>query len=115
MTNPLSLLTDLIPPAYRRYLYAPTAAALFAYSLWQASAGDVKSFLVALGSALVATLATANTPASKPEVEEAAVELIQDEPEVVAEGLAEGLAEALAADALEVGDDGRFDGHQPTA
>ena len=104
MTNPLSLLTDLIPPAYRRYLYALTAAALFVYSLWQVSSGDVKSFLVALGSALVATLATANTPASAAEVEEAAVELIQDQPEVVAEALDDTLSE----------DEARYaDGHQP--
>ena len=87
MTNPLSLLTDLIPPAYRRYLYALTAAALFVYSIWQATSGDIKSFLVALGSALVATLATANTPASPAAVKEAAVELIEDEPELVADAL----------------------------
>lgn len=95
--NPLSLLTDLMPPKARRYVYAVAAAALFIYGLWEVSAGDVRSFGVALGSALVASLAAANTPAPKAEVREAAVNLVQDEPEVVAEALA---AEDAAQDDL---------------
>lgn len=106
MTNPLSLLTDLIPTEYRRYLYALTAGALFVYSLWEVSNGDVKSFLIALGSALVATLATANTPASKAEVTEAAVELIEDEPQVVADAV-----EAYGGDVLDEEYGNHLDGH----
>lgn len=86
--NPLSLLTDLLPATARKYVYALAAAALFIYGLWEVSAGDLRSFFVALGSALVASLAAANTPAPKAEVREAAVDLVQDEPEVVAEALA---------------------------
>ena len=87
--NPLSLLADLIPAEARKYVYAIAAAALFVYSLWEVSNGDIKSFLIALGSSLVATLATANTPASPAEVTEAAVDLVENEPEVVAEALAD--------------------------
>ena len=76
--NPLTLLADLIPPVARKYVYAVAAAALFVYSLWEVSGGDVKAFAIALGSSLVAALAAANTPAAPAEVEEAAVELIEE-------------------------------------
>lgn len=87
--NPLSLLADVIPAKARMYVYALAATALFVYSLWEVSGGDVRSFLIALGSALVAALAAANTPAPAAEVRAAAVDLVQDEPEVVADALAE--------------------------
>jgi hypothetical protein len=77
--NPLSLLTDLLPAKARKYVYAIAAAALFVYGLWEVSAGDVRSFVVSVVSALVATLAAANTPASRPEVKEAAEELIVED------------------------------------
>lgn len=77
--NPLALLADLIPAKARKYVYALAAAALFVYSLWEVSAGDLRSFFVALGSSLVSALAAANTPASPAEVEEAAEELVEDE------------------------------------
>lgn len=76
--NPLSLLADVIPAHARKYVYALAATALFVYGLWEVSAGDLRSFLVSLGSALVAALAAANTPASQHEVAEAAVEMIED-------------------------------------
>lgn len=57
LSNPL---TELIPAQYRRYVYLVAAAALFIYGLWEVSAGDIKSFLVALGSALVSGLAASN-------------------------------------------------------
>ena len=103
--NPLTLLADLIPPVARKYVYALTAAALFIYSLWEVSNGDVKSFLIALGSALVATLATANTPASPAEVKEAAVELVEEDPEAV--------LEEAGYDVDPDADDTRYDGHAP--
>lgn len=74
--NPLSLLADVIPAKARKYVYAVVATALFVYSLWEVSGGDVKSFLIALGSAAVTALAAANTPAAPAEVAEAAVEMI---------------------------------------
>lgn len=87
--NPLSLLADVIPAKARKYVYALVATALFVYSLWEVSGGDIKSFLIALGSSLVTALAAANTPASTAEVTDAAVDLVKDEPEVVAEALAD--------------------------
>jgi hypothetical protein len=85
--NPLSLLADVIPARARKYVYAVVATALFVYSIWEASNGDLRTFGVSLGSALVAALAAANTPAPQAEVVEAAVDLVKDEPEVVAEAL----------------------------
>jgi hypothetical protein len=76
--NPLSLLADVIPAKARKYVYAVVATALFVYSLWEVSGGDIKSFLIALGSAAVTALAAANTPAAPAEVAEAAVEMIED-------------------------------------
>ena len=87
--NPLSLLADVIPAAARKYVYALAAAALFVYSLWEVAGGDLRTFFVSLGSALVAALAAANTPASPAEVTEAAVELVEEDLEVVAEAIDE--------------------------
>lgn len=57
-TNPL---TELIPAAYRKYVYLVAAAALLVYGLWEASAGDVRTFVVSVVSALVSGLAASNT------------------------------------------------------
>ena len=55
--NPL---TDIIPAAARKYVYLIAAAALFVYGIWQASAGDIRAFVIALVSALVSGLAASN-------------------------------------------------------
>lgn len=62
-TNPL---TELIPAQYRRYVYLVAAAALLVYGLYEASGGDIRTFVVALVSSLVSGLAASNTDGSKP-------------------------------------------------
>lgn len=57
-SNPL---TELIPAAYRRYVYVVAAAAVFLYGIWQAVDGDYKAFAIAVASALVPALAASNT------------------------------------------------------
>lgn len=57
-SNPLA---DIIPSAARKYVYLAAAAALFIYSLWEASNGDIRTFVISLVSALVASLAASNT------------------------------------------------------
>ena len=93
--NPLSLLADVIPAKARKYVYAIVATALFVYGLWEVAAGDVKSFLIALGTAAVTALAAANTPAAPAEVAEKAVELIEEHDPVLAAEVAgdEGVAD----------------------
>ena len=59
--NPL---TDIIPAAARKYVYLIAAAALFIYGIWQASAGDIRAFVIALVSALVSGLAASNVSAT---------------------------------------------------
>lgn len=63
-TNPL---TDLIPAQYRKLVYVVAAAALFVYGLYVVADGDIKAFVIALVSALVAGLAASNT--SEPELD----------------------------------------------
>lgn len=100
--NPLALLADVIPAKARKYVYAIVATALFVYSLWEVSGGDVKSFGIALGSALVTALAAANTPAAPAEVAEKAVELIEEHDPVLAAEVAEDEG---------VDPEARYDGH----
>lgn len=57
-TNPL---TELIPARHRKYVYLVAAAALLVYGLWEASAGDIRTFVVSVVSALVSGLAASNT------------------------------------------------------
>jgi len=76
MNNPLA---DLIPARYRRYVYAVAALAALVYGVYQASGGDWKEFVAALFATLIPLLAASNTPASRPEIEEAAEELVEDE------------------------------------
>lgn len=66
-TNPL---TELIPAAYRKYVYLVAAAALLVYGLWEASAGDVRTFVVSVVSALVSGLAASNTDTGSGETPE---------------------------------------------
>jgi hypothetical protein len=54
-------LVDLIPAKARKYVYAVLSAAVAVYGLWQASLGDWTQFAVALVTALVGLMATANT------------------------------------------------------
>lgn len=61
VSNPL---TELIPATYRKYVYLVAAAALFVYGLWEVAAGDIRTFVVSLVSALVSGLAASNTHAS---------------------------------------------------
>lgn len=100
MTNPLA---EVIPAKYRRYVYLVAAALLFGYALWEVAAGDIRTFIVSIVSSLVSGLAASNTPASRVEVTEAAVELVEDEPQVV--------QDALDAEDAERGQ--FFDGHSP--
>lgn len=58
VSNPL---TELIPAAYRKYVYLVAAAALFLYGLWEVAAGDIRTFVISLVSALVSGLAASNT------------------------------------------------------
>lgn len=76
VTNPL---TELIPPTARKYVYGLAVLAALVLATWQASQGDWAVFTGALLAALVPALAASNTPASKPEIEEAAVDLLEDE------------------------------------
>lgn len=66
-SNPL---TEVIPAAYRRYVYLVAAAALFIYGLYEVSNGDVRTFVVSLVSALVSGLAASNTRPVEPAVGE---------------------------------------------
>lgn len=58
MTNPL---TDLIPPKYRRYVYAVVALAALVYGAYEASNGDIRQTVIAVLGALVSSLAHSNT------------------------------------------------------
>lgn len=61
--NPL---TDLLPPKYRKAVYALAALTVVIYGAWQASQGDWQAFLAALLAALVPTLAASNTVPRRP-------------------------------------------------
>lgn len=66
MVNPL---TELIPALYRRRVYLFAGAAMFLYGLWEAAAGDIRTFVISLVSALVSGLAASNThPQGDPEI-----------------------------------------------
>lgn len=56
--NPL---IDIIPTAYRKYLYALVALGLYVYSVYTATKGHWDQFAISLATALVHTLAAANT------------------------------------------------------
>lgn len=94
-SNPLA---DLIPAQYRKYVYLVAAAALFVYSVYQATEGDLEQFAVALLTALVPALAASNTPVTVPE----AVDEVQD----VAE---ETGVEVVPGEVVE--DPSHYDGH----
>jgi hypothetical protein len=59
MPNPL---TDLIPPRYRKYVYAVAALVVIVWGAWQASGGDWGTFAGALAAAIFpGLLAASNT------------------------------------------------------
>jgi len=60
--NPLSILTDVLPPKVRSIVYAVLALAALAFSVWQATEGDWVEFVGGLLTALVGSTAAANTP-----------------------------------------------------
>jgi len=60
MTNPL---TDIIPAAARKYVYAVVTLAALALAAWQASDGNLETFIGSLVTALVTALAASNTSA----------------------------------------------------
>lgn len=76
--NPLS---DLIPARGRKYVYGVILLASLVFGAWQASEGNIEVFIGFLITALVNGLALSNTPASRPEIEEAAEELVEAEPD----------------------------------
>lgn len=67
----MTFLTDLLPPAVRKYVYAILSAGLYLYSLYLATQGDWAEFAVSTASALVTSMATANVDVeTDPETEE---------------------------------------------
>jgi hypothetical protein len=84
--NPL---VDSIPPRARKYVYGLVLLASLVFGAWQAAQGNVEVFVGFLITALVNGLALSNTPASRAEVEEAAEELVEENPEQYLDGHAE--------------------------
>lgn len=60
-TNPLH---DVVPARARKYVYAIVAFAAIAVGAWEASQGDVGTFIASLVTALVTAMAASNTPAN---------------------------------------------------
>lgn len=58
MNNPLA---DLIPAKARKYVYGIVALLALGFAAWQASEGDVQTFIGSLITALVTALAASNT------------------------------------------------------
>ena len=58
---PSNPLTDVIPPRYRKYLYALVFVASIVAAAWQASDGDWQTFVGALVGVLVSATAASNT------------------------------------------------------
>jgi hypothetical protein len=59
----LNILFDIIPAKHRLLVYRLATLALGLYGLWEISHGDVKAFLISVGSAVVTSLASSNTVA----------------------------------------------------
>lgn len=57
-TNPL---TDLIPAKARKYVYGTVLLAALVFGAWQASEGNIETFIGSLIAALVNGLALSNT------------------------------------------------------
>lgn len=58
----MNVLTDVIPPKYRKYVYAAVTLAAIVWGAWEASQGDWQVFTGALIGALVSATAASNTP-----------------------------------------------------
>ena len=57
----MNLLVDVIPAAWRRYVYGALSLLALVYAAWQASDGDWKAALTSLIGSAVTALAHANT------------------------------------------------------
>lgn len=55
-----------IPAKYRQWIYVGIAVVVFLYGVWQATEGNWKAFLTALGTAFMGSLANANLTKSAP-------------------------------------------------
>lgn len=61
-------LIDIIPAKVRKYVYAVLSFAVAVYGIWEASQGDWRAFTVAVVTAAVGIMATANTDVDNSEV-----------------------------------------------
>lgn len=57
----MTALIDLIPAAYRQFVYAALAGFVFMYGIWQAQDGDWGQTIIAIVTAAASTMASANT------------------------------------------------------
>lgn len=65
--NPFLIFT-LIPAKARVWVYAVGALGLFAWGIWEASHGDIKTFFVSLATSAVMAMAGSNVnPQDPPE------------------------------------------------
>lgn len=58
----MTILTDIIPARFRKYVYAALFLAALVYSAWEASGGNWKTFVGGLIVALTSATAASNTP-----------------------------------------------------
>lgn len=59
----MKILTNVIPSRYRQYVYAILTLVALVWGVYEASAGDWKSFVGGLIVALTTATAASNTPA----------------------------------------------------
>ena len=60
----MNILTDVLPPKARKYVYAIIALAALVWGAWQASNGDIAQFVGGLIVSLVNATAASNTSTS---------------------------------------------------
>lgn len=100
MSNPL---TNLLPAAVRRDVYAVVAVASAAFSIWQATGGNWVAFAAGLVGSLTSALAHGNVPvpsgvvAAAVEVKPVVDAIAKDAPAVIAD--VQSVADAVAAKA----------------
>lgn len=63
------MFTDIIPPKWRKYVYATVALAALVFGAWQASDGNWTEAVAALLAALVNGMAHGNTNPEPPEAD----------------------------------------------
>ena len=59
----MNVLTDVLPPHVRKYVYALVALAALVWGAYEASGGDWRRFVGGLIVALTSATAASNTPA----------------------------------------------------